>query len=161
MSQSVLYTLIAFFLLLGGGALFFIYRSMQQINQIKGEQLAKRKQAEENFKKRREYLIESIQVIAAAVGTDDKLSYTEACIRLSTLLQMLDENLIQKPELIVLGKVHEGTAHIPIKDEWKSLTKQERWKFQCEMNALEKEHKKDIDVAARYLKAFDFNQLLH
>ena len=161
MSQSLLYFLIGVSVLIGGFSLLFIVRSLKKINQVKHERAVQAQQVEENYRKRRDYLIESIQVIARADGTDDKLSYTEASIRLSTLLQMLSPDLLEKPELCALQRVHERTEHIPIKEEWKSLSKQERWKFQKEMHAIETEYADSIDEAARYLSEYDFKMLMH
>ena len=161
MSQQTLYLLIGLSVLLGGFSLLFIVRSLKKINQVKHERALKAQKIEENYRKRREYLIESIQVISRAVGTDEKLSYTEASIRLSTLLQMLSPDLLQRPELSALQQVHERTEHIPIKEEWKSLTKQERWKFQKEMHAIETEYSGAIDAAAQFLSEYDFKMLTH
>ncbi len=161
MSQSVVYMLIGFCLLVIVFCLVYLVRYFRQRNQEKktaAEQLEKQAR---DLRERRAYLIESIQVIARAVGSDEKLTLTEASMRLSTLLESLSPELIKHSEVSVLREMHNLTQHIPIKEKWQQLSKQERWRYKLEMAELEKTYETKIHHAASFLVAYDFNHLIH
>lgn len=161
MSKEYIYFLTALLLCVCVVLLIYIQRKFKQMKAIKREEELQKKRVAERYKEQRAYLIESIGVIAKAYGSDERLSCTEACMRLSTLLSALSPTLLDKPELSVIREVHRKTEHIPVKDKWKALSKQERWGFSKEMAKVESEHETDVIAAAAYLTTYDFDLMVH
>lgn len=129
MSQSVIYLLIALGLAACVVAVVYIRRHLMIIRQAKVQQEEQDQATRQRYEERRAYLIESIQVIAKAVGSDEKLSNTEACMRLTSLLESFAPQLLQQAEFSVIQEVYNRTQHIPIMAEWKALSKQAQWKY--------------------------------
>ncbi|MDO6514463.1 MULTISPECIES: DUF2489 domain-containing protein [unclassified Neptuniibacter] len=161
MSEEYIYLLI---ILLSVICLFLIVFIRHKYQQIKAAQSAVKEQEEkvaERYEEQRAYLIESIKILARAYGNDERLTCTEACMRLCALLSSLSPPLLEKPELVVIREVHRKTEHIPIKDKWKALSKQERWGFSKEMAKVEAEHESDLLLAVEYLVNYDFNLIVN
>jgi len=161
MTEQIVYILIALFLVICTVAGWYIKHHYQLLQQAKRKEQQEQKKAEQRYSEQRAYLIESIQVIAKAVGNDEKLSYTEACMRLNALLEALSPQLLLTPEVMVIREVYKQTEHIPIKEQWKALSKQQRWAFKKEMAKVEQEHGEQVLAAAGYLARYDFNLLIH
>jgi len=161
MSDSLIYTLIAICLVICGVAIFFIKRHYTKIKQVKAEHALQAEKISKRYNERRAYLIESVQVISRAVGNDEKLTTTEACIRLSTLLESLAPQLLQHADYSVIYEVYKRTEHIPIKDQWKALSKQAKWSFQKEMTQIDSELGEKVKQAAAKLAQYNFEESLH
>jgi ubiquitin C-terminal hydrolase len=160
MNDEILYTLIVAVLVVCLLLARYIYRQMSHIKSVKDAQIEQERVANERYQEQRAYLIESITVIAKAYGNDEKLTCTEACMRLSTLLQSFSPELLDRPEVSVIRQFHMKTEHIPIKEDWKALSKQERWRFMKEMASLEQEYGKDVLEATAYLANYDFDLIV-
>lgn len=157
MSDEILYALVVIVLAVCVWLSSYIYRQFSHLREAKNALIEQERAANERYQEQRDYLIESITVIAKAYGNDEKLTCTEACMRISTLLHTLSPELLQRPEVSAIRQFHLKTEHIPIKENWKALSKQERWKFTKEMAALEKEYEKDVREATAFLASYDFN----
>ncbi|MFW1678622.1 DUF2489 domain-containing protein [Pontibacter sp. JAM-7] len=161
MSESVVYSLIAICVLVIVLCVFYLLRYWRRYKQRVAYENQQQQKLKQELRERRAYLVESVQVIARAVGHDDKLTLTEACMRLSTLLESLSPELVKHPEVAVLREMHNRTSHIPIKEGWQKLSKQEQWRFKQEMVRLEQEYETKIHTAAGFLAAYDFSKLIH
>ncbi|MGB0206263.1 MAG: DUF2489 domain-containing protein [Neptuniibacter sp.] len=161
MSQELIYLLILLCIVISAIALFYIRRHSKLIKDTRDEQKQQIEKAQKRYDEQRDYLIESIHVISRAVGNDDKLTYTEACMRLTALLESLAPQLLQHADFSVIYEVYKRTEHIPIKDDWKKLTRQKQWKYKKEMAKVEAEFAEEVDKAARRLAEYDFNMMLH
>ncbi|WP_299182971.1 DUF2489 domain-containing protein [uncultured Neptuniibacter sp.] len=161
MSQQLIYLLIGLGVVVCIVAVVYIYRHYTVIKTAKTSQILQAEQSQERYQKNRAYLIESIQVIARAVGNDEKLTYTEACMRLTALIEALAPHLLQHADFSVIFEVYKRTEHIPIKEGWKKLSKQQRWKYQQEMALCDKEYGEKIKSAAAILAEYDFDHMLH
>ncbi len=161
MSENVIYTLIAVSVIVAIVATVYIVKAVkftrEQQNSLKEEE----QRVQKRYEEQRAYLVESVQVISAAVGNDEKLSITEACMRLNALLESLAPQLLSDPEFKVINDVYAKTSHIPIKGDWKALSKQERWGFMQEMKRVDAEFSEDVRIAAAKLKAYDFSLAMH
>lgn len=161
MSQELLYflSIVAF-----GICIYLVIYIKKKYSLIRNAKILHQEQDEKaqlRYEEQRSYLIESITIIAKAYGNDEKLTCTEACMRLSTLLQTLAPQLLEQPELSVIKDVHLKTEHIPIKEKWKALSKQEKWTFTKEMAQLDQKYQEDVLSATQYLIAYDFKLLIH
>lgn len=161
MSSELIYFLIVVFVFICCVAAFFIRKHYLVIKGAKEQGELQNQIAQKRYDEQRAYLIESIQVIARAVGNDEKLTYTEACMRLTVLLESLAPHLLQDPQFSAIYEVYRKTQHIPIKNDWKKLSKQKKWQYKKEMAKIESEFAKDVDEAAAHLVQFNFDLMLH
>ncbi len=161
LSQETLFVLSGIVVIICVVLALYIKRKYILLDSVKKQQQEEERKTKQRYEEQRSYLIESITVISKAYGNDDKLSCTEACMRLSTLLEALAPQLLESPEVSVIREVHKRTEHIPIKEEWKALSKQQKWKFSKEMAKLDSEYKAKVLDATRYLIAYDFKMLTH
>jgi histidinol phosphatase-like PHP family hydrolase len=161
MSQEIIYLLILLCIVISVIALFYIRRHSKLIKDTRDEQKQQIAKVQKRYDEQRDYLIESIHVISRAVGNDEKLTYTEACMRLTALLESLAPQLLQHADFSVIYEVYKRTEHIPIKDDWKKLTRQKQWTYKKEMAKVEAEFAEEVDKAARRLAEYDFNMMLH
>ncbi len=161
MSQDVIYLLIAFGIVVCGVSLFYIRKHHSTIQNSKAEQKLQDEKVRQRYEEKRAYLIESIQVISKAVGNDEKLTYTEACMRLTALLESFAPHMLQHADFSVIYEVYKRTEHIPIKEEWKKLSKQKQWTYKKEMAKVESEFARDVEAAAQRLTDYDFDTMLH
>ncbi|GAA6152109.1 DUF2489 domain-containing protein [Pseudoteredinibacter isoporae] len=100
--------------------------------------------------KQRDRINKSIQVIAAAMGSD-QMTLTEGAMRLSVLLQSLGLSEEALTPYSSLFKLAEATAHIPILDEWKKLPLKQRLAFDQQREALEADYQELVMDSARQL----------
>ncbi|MGH1461020.1 MAG: DUF2489 domain-containing protein [Neptuniibacter sp.] len=161
MSQELIYLFIAISLAVCMVAVFYIWRHYNVIKDVRRQQKSQIEKAQKRYDEKRAYLIESIHVISRAVGSDEKLTHTEACIRLTALLESLAPHLLQHADFAVIYEVYKRTEHIPIKQEWKKLTKQKQWTYQKEMARVESEFSDEVEQAAQRLAEYDFDMMLH
>lgn len=161
MSPTTIYILIVIALIICGVSLVFIKRHFALINEAKRRESEAESKLQQRYEEQRNYLIESVQVIARAVGSDEKLSHTEACMRLAALLKSLAPQLLEHPDFSVILEVYKRTEHIPILGEWKQLPKQQQWRFKQEMHTVEQQFSAEVKAAAELLARYDFQKLAH
>lgn len=98
------------------------------------------KQSEEVLRsevaQRKEKNTKSVVILARAVMAK-QVTLTEACIRINALIQTLGLNAKVEEELSVFRQLAEATAHIPILERWKALSRKEKQKFESERESLE------------------------
>ncbi len=85
---------------------------------------------------RQEKNIKSIVILSRAV-IEKQVTLTEACIRINALIQTLGLDTKVEEELSVFRQLAEATAHIPILERWKALSRNEKQKFERERESLE------------------------
>ncbi|MBB6521978.1 DUF2489 domain-containing protein [Pseudoteredinibacter isoporae] len=100
--------------------------------------------------KQRDRINKSIQVIAAAMGSD-QMTLTEGAMRLSVLLQSLGLSEEVLTPYSSLFKLAEATAHIPILEEWKKLPLKQRLAFDQQREALEADYRDLVMDSAKQL----------
>ncbi len=123
--MSVFYTVAGLVVLvlavIAGYYLWLLYRQKQEFK------LAEAK-AQQDFEDKRKYVNNSIQILAR--GTlQNQLTSTEASIRIRALLESLAVSDDVRAEYTAFYQLAEKTAHIPIMDAWKALSKKEKVKF--------------------------------
>ncbi|MFL0799694.1 MAG: DUF2489 domain-containing protein [Agarilytica sp.] len=80
--------------------------------------------------------INSVEIIARAV-LDDQVTLTEASIRINALVQAIRLEEDKAKELSVFRQLAEATAHIPILEKWKALSRKEKRDFEKERESIE------------------------
>lgn len=93
----------------------------------------------------------SIQIISRAVVAN-QVGYVEASIRLSGLMDQLGLSASERQDYAVFDKMRDAVRHIPILDAWKQLPRDQKRKFEREMQLHENELNDFIlDAANRML----------
>ena len=134
-------------LIVGGLSTYAIYLYFklraQNIEREKQERILSEEVAE-----RREHYRESIRVICSAI-VEEQVSLTEGAIRISMLISQLELNEQEKGDFQVFFQLTEATSHIPILEDWKSLSKKEKLSYDKERETLEQSFKTFIEDSAR------------
>ncbi len=97
----------------------------------------------------------SIQIIAQATLADD-VSLTEASIRISMLLDSLDVADTTREEFSAFYQLREVTAHIPILDAWKQLSRVEQARFDLQRMQHEATYGDFVRDAAKRIRGKAF-----
>ncbi len=157
MSQSTLYLLIFINLVIIAGLMMYLYQFFKK-QRVRKEQAAQQLQVlAEKVKEQREYLIDSLRVIAQSL-VNAEIPLTEGCIRCKVLLDNLDPQLGQSEQFIVFNEVYEKSKHIPKLEAWKKLKTREKLKYIAEMDELEARHRQAILLAATALRGYRFDR---
>lgn len=110
--------------------------------------------------KQRTYLIDSIRIISRGI-LEEQCPLVEGCIRIKVLLDNLSPQMHQQDSLAVIELVYGKTAHIPMLDEWKSLSSEQKRVYQQEMDLVEQQHAEAIQAAAKFLRDYPFEHMAH
>jgi hypothetical protein len=96
-------------------------------------------------------LHKSLYLLADAT-LDDKMTHTEACLRICSVAMHLDDPGTFRREYGVLFKVAEATAHFPILDDWKALAKEEQKRITAERETIERKYSESVSEAMQRLR---------
>ncbi|MFL0802383.1 MAG: DUF2489 domain-containing protein [Agarilytica sp.] len=91
--------------------------------------------------------INSVEIIARAV-LDDQVTLTEASIRINALIQAIRLEEDKAKELSVFRQLAEATAHIPILEKWKALSRKEKRDYEKERESIEDNFRDFVVVAS-------------
>ncbi len=116
-------------------------------------------EAQKKAQEQRQYLIDSIRVIARAMSEDEKMTLTEGCIRLKVLLDNLMPELHRNPDFEIISTHYEATRHIPYLKEWKSLERSQQRRYRQEMTTLEHQHRDALLLAAAKLHQYPLDRM--
>ncbi|WP_299974446.1 DUF2489 domain-containing protein [uncultured Pseudoteredinibacter sp.] len=118
------------------GYALYLHLQLRKQEQRREAQLDELKQEAD---KQRERINKSIQVIAAAMGSE-QMTLTEGAMRLSVLLQSLGLAEEELEPYSALIKLAEATAHIPILEDWKKLSTKQKLAFDQQRTELEAQY---------------------
>lgn len=138
-------------LMLGITATYLQYRVYQQQQKRAVEQA----QQDDVSRQQRERINKSIQILAQAVQGDE-LTLTEASIRITGLLDILEVNDAVRQEFSAFYQLRELTAHIPILERWKKLERKEQMRFDLERMKHEASYRDFVLDAAERIKSRNF-----
>lgn len=99
---------------------------------------------------KRERSLNSILVLARGM-LEDQVTLTEASIRISVLMEGLQLPESERSHYMVFYKLAEATAHIPILDKWKALSREEKKSFDREREKHEDRFRDFLMPAAQRL----------
>lgn len=125
---------------------------VHQKNQVQRALLAEKEQA---IKEQRANINRSIQILAQASQSED-LTLTEACIRISVLLDSLGVNDEVREEFSAFYQLRSLTEHIPILDGWKKLSRKEQMQFDLQRMKHEASYRDFVLDAAVRIKGREF-----
>lgn len=153
MSISVFSITLAVCFAVIGLSIYFIVKQLK-LNRQRDERI---QAGELRLKGERAKRIESIQVIMQAIEQDEKLTWTEAAIRVKNLLDQLSVDLSGHEHVQAIYAIEAGTQHIPTHEQWNELPLKARRKYRDEMEALEMKHLEQLRQAKIYLLAYQFD----
>lgn len=105
---------------------------------------------------RRQKVNQSIQIIARSLGQDERLTHTEASIRISGLLDSLSVSEQVQEEFSAFYQLTTATAHIPYLEEWKQLDSQRKRELQHEREVQEGIYREFVEDAAKRIIGREF-----
>lgn len=100
------------------------------------------------LQKKRKHSLNSVVVIARAL-LEGQVTLTEACMRISVLLESLGLSVEEKAHYVSFYKLAEAASHIPILDEWKALPSKDKRRLDAEREAYESEFRDFVIPAAQ------------
>lgn len=98
--------------------------------------------------------VNSIRILAQGI-LKDELTYTEAAIRITALLDILGEGKSARDQHVALYKLADETLHIPRLADWQALDKKTKRKYDKERLASEAKYREFIQASARQLVSFE------
>lgn len=104
-------------------------------------------------KKQTDEYVQSIRIIARA-HVSGQVESPEACLRICGLLDLLAVSAEQRLPFVALDKMRDSIKHIPIKDKWLALTREERDSYRAQMVRLEQDLEDFIKPAMAQLQSF-------
>lgn len=153
MSTTSYFIALAVCLLVIVASIYFISRQLKL-----NKQRADRIQAgEQRLQEERAKRIESVRILMQAIEEDDKLTWTEAAIRVKNLLDQLSIDLSEHDSVSAIYVIEQNTQHIPTHDQWNELPLKARRKYRDEMDALEAKHLAQLRQAKIDLLAYKFD----
>lgn len=136
-------------LIIIAGLAYWAWNLTQQVKKKEQEML-------DSINERHDNIIDSIRVITSAYE-DDQVELVEASIRLKVLLDNLPLAEEEKQPFVVFDVIYEKVGHIPTHENWKALSKKEKFQYEKEMAAIEQEYKELFAAAAKQLKTHTFD----
>lgn len=134
-------------------SIFFIVKQLKQ-NRLRRERI---QAGEIRLQEERAKRIESIKVIMQAIEEDDKLTWTEAAIRVKNLLDQLSIDFSEHESVKAIYIIEENTQHIPTHEQWNNLPLKARRQYRDEMEALEAKNIEQLRQAKHALLAYKFD----
>ncbi|WP_295798271.1 DUF2489 domain-containing protein [uncultured Microbulbifer sp.] len=121
---------------------------LRKVRKVQAQKLA---EIELAANEQRDRVNTSIQIIAKTL-LDEGVGLTEASIRIRVLLDSLQVGASVKEEFVAFYTIADKTSHIPILEDWKQLTRKEKFAFEKEMARVEDEYRDfALDAAKRIL----------
>ena len=128
-------------------AIYYQWRLYRQRGQIEKRQ----RELEQERAAQKQRVLKSIEIICRAM-VSDQVTITEGCIRVSVLLRSLDLSEQQLSVYSVFFDLESATAHIPILDDWRKLSRKQQNVFDNERENIEEKYRDFVvDAAQRFL----------
>lgn len=121
-----------------------------QLYQLRRRRSALLLEQQTALQERRDKVKLSVQRLAMAT-LDDNLTLTEASMRIGVLLDSLPVAPQVREKYRAFFLLAQKTAHIPILDQWKQLSRQEQREFDKQRMAAEQEYGDFVKDAAKLL----------
>lgn len=131
--------------------LVFINRQLRLLRKEKALRLK-----QEAFQaERRAKIVDSIQVLAMAIE-EDQVEYSEACLRIKGLLELIAPELLTQTPYQVFQQVHDQIQHMPTHQSRQDTDRKFIQKLDKERFAVEGQHADAIRRAATAIRQHNF-----
>ena len=145
---------ITLIVVLCGIAVYYLVK----LHQAKKAQQQAIAQGEAAWRDKQKEIASDLRFIASGM-VQEQCEITEGCMRLTVLMDRLDENLRFKPEYSAIKAHFEATAHMPTHDAYKALTPKQRFELDKQRFSLEKKNKSAVLKDAKILATERFQVL--
>lgn len=145
---------IAVIVILSGIAAYYLIK----LKHAKKSQQKAIAEGEAAWRKKQEEIAADIRFIASAM-VQEQCEITEGCMRLTVLMDRLDENLRFQPEFSSIRAHFEATAHMPTHDAYKALKPKQRFELDKQRFELEEKNKTSVLKDAQTLVTKKFQVL--
>lgn len=115
-------------------------------------------EGEAAWRKKQEEIASDIRFIANAM-VQEQCEITEGCMRLTVLMDRLDDKLRFQPEFSAIREHFEATAHMPTHDAYKALKPKQRFELDKQRFELEEKNKTSVLKDAKILVTQKFQVL--
>lgn len=102
---------------------------------------------EEELRRAHDNCLENLELVASAL-MQEQVDVTEGSWRCKTLLEILDPDLMERPEFQAFGEVHRRTRHLHTHAARQALTPKERFREDRERLTVEDEMREAVLEAA-------------
>lgn len=106
-------------------------------------------------RRRRSDIVESLRVLALAIE-QEQVEYSEACLRIKGLLDLVAPELMEQSPYQVFRQVHDQLSHMPTHQARKNTDKRFIHRMDQERFAVEDRHAEAIRQAAAALRHHKF-----
>ena len=132
---------------LAGVAAYFL----SQVRQLEKSRAQAQQLVEQAAQEQKARCVKSIRFLAQGL-LEDRLSITEGAMRISVLLDSLEQAEHYRAEYTSFHALAEATAHIPILEDWKKLPIKQKLVFDDQRKKLEADHREFVvDASHRIL----------
>ena len=132
---------------LAGVAAYYLY----QVRQLEKSRAQAQLLVEQAAQEQKARCVKSIRFLAQGL-LEDRLSITEGAMRVSVLLDSLEQAEHYRIEYTSFHALAEATAHIPILEDWKKLPIKQKLIFDDQRKKLETDHREFVlDASKRIL----------
>lgn len=152
-SSWVMLIALTIILILLAVAIYYCWRLVQVRRVQQDAQL----EFEAAVKKQTEEHVQSIRIIARA-HVSGQVESPEACLRICGLLDLLSVSAEQRLPFVALDKMRDSIKHIPVKDKWLALTREERDSYRAQMVRSEEDLEDFIKPAMVQLQSFTIDK---
>lgn len=142
-------------------AAYAIYLHLQIKNkqqEVLAKETAERELAQQNLDKRNNGIIGDIRFIAQALITE-QCEITEGVLRIHHLADALDSDIMLQTEFSTIHNHFNQTRGMAIKEEYKNLTKKERFQQDQQRFRLEETNKDNVIEEAKRVIKYSFDNL--
>lgn len=128
-------------------AIYYHWRLHRQRRKVDERQ----RKLEQERAAQKQRVLKSVEIICRAM-VSNQVTITEGCIRVSVLLRALNLSEQQLGVYSVFFDLESATAHIPILDDWKKLSRKQQNLFDNERENIEEKYRDFVvDAAQRFL----------
>lgn len=156
MSEKIVLLLIFIGLIVIVGLSVFILKRYRALKDHNAKKLKALKDQERRLEDKRAYVLESLRVLSKALS-EGQVGAVEGAIRIKTLLEYYDSDLLAKPRNRLLLDIFHQTEHIPILSAWKALDRPTRRKYLDAIEKIELKHGEEMKRVGQGLSEY-FNE---
>ena len=139
-------------------AIFLHLQIKNKQQEVLAKETAERELAQQNLDKRNNGIIGDIRFIAQALITE-QCEITEGVLRIHHLADALDSDIMLQAEFSTIHSHFNETRGMAIKEEYKNLTKKERFQQDQQRFRLEETNKDNVIEEAKRVVKYSFDNL--
>lgn len=133
----------------------YAWHLTRKVKQQEIQQQKEEAEAELQLRKYQQELVKDVQFVARSV-IQQQCEITEGVLRIQYLVNGLDPDVWNQPELKQVREHYFATCDMPILDAYQALTPKQQFKLDKERHKLEQDNKEAIEAELTWLAAHSF-----